>query len=110
MHDAAQILIGEHDFSTFRDSECQAKSPVRTLDKLTVTERPYHHGGKEIWIEAEAQSFIHHQIRNIAGSLHMVGDGKWTKAALQKALDAKDRQAGGPTAPAAGLYLMNIDY
>lgn len=110
MHEAAQILIGEHDFSSFRDGECQAKSPVRTLDKITVTERPYHHGGKEILIDVEAQSFIHHQVRNFAGSLHMVGDGKWTKDDLQAALDAKDRKAGGPTAPAAGLYLMKIDY
>lgn len=111
MHEAAQILLGKHDFSTFRDSECQAKSPIKTLDRLDVTTRPYDEcGGIEILIEAEAKSFIHHQVRNMVGSLSLIGEGKWCTNDLQKALEAKDRTKGGPTAPADGLYLMRIDY
>ena len=111
MHDAAQVLVGKHDFSTFRDSECQAKSPIKTLDALSVTAAPYDDfGGQIITIEARAQSFIHHQVRNIAGSLKLVGEGKWSKEDLQTALDAKDRTKGGPTAPAHGLYLDRVEY
>ncbi|MEZ5815389.1 MAG: tRNA pseudouridine(38-40) synthase TruA [Alphaproteobacteria bacterium] len=111
MHTAAQTLLGQHDFTTFRDSECQAKNPVRTLDKLSVTTLPYDaHGGIEIRIEVEAMSFLHHMVRNIVGTLSLVGEGKWTAADLQTALQAKDRTKGGPTAPAAGLYLKHIDY
>lgn len=111
MHAAAQHLIGHHDFSTFRASECQAHSPMRTLNRLDITARAYdNHGGKEIWIEAEAQSFLHHQMRNIAGTLHLVGEGKWTPDTVKTALAAADRTQGGPTAPPDGLYLMRIDY
>lgn len=111
MHDAAQVLLGHHDFSTFRDSQCQAKNPVRTLDRLDITSRPYdEYGGIEIRIEAEAMSFLHHQMRNITGTLALVGEGKWTKEDLRAALEAKDRTKGGPTAPADGLYLMRVDY
>lgn len=111
MHEAAQHLIGKHDFSTFRAAECQAKSPVRTLDRIEVSSFAYDSvGGEEIWIEAEAQSFLHHQMRNIVGTLHLVGEGKWRPDEVKTALEAKDRKAGGPTAPADGLYLMRIDY
>lgn len=111
MHEAAQILVGHHDFSTFRDAQCQANSPMRTLDRLSVDARPYDvGGGTEILIEAEAMSFIHHQVRNIVGTLSLVGEGKWSIDDLRTAFVAKDRTKGGPTAPADGLYLMKIDY
>ena len=111
MHDAAQVLVGHHDFSTFRASLCQAKTPVRTLERLDVEMRDYDHlGGKEICIYAEARSFLHHQVRNMVGSLTLVGEGKWTQQDLKNALEAKNRKAGGPTAPSEGLYLARIDY
>lgn len=112
MHDAAQILIGDkYDFTTFRDSECQANSPMRTLDRLNIETKPYdNHGGQEILIHAEARSFLHHQVRNMVGTLTLVGEGKWTKDDFQKAFEARDRTKGGITAPADGLYLMRIDY
>ena len=111
MRQAAQHLIGAHDFSTFRDSQCQAKSPVRTLDRLDVTVEPYDdHGGTAITITAEARSFLHHQMRNIAGSLILVGEGKWTPDDLALALAARDRRRGGPTAPPEGLCLVRVDY
>ncbi len=111
MHKTAQCLLGQHDFTTFRDSECQAKNPVRTLDRLDVTTCDYDpYGGIEIRIEAEAQSFLHHMVRNLVGTLTLVGEGKWNEKDLQKALEAKDRTKGGPTAPAVGLYLQHIDY
>lgn len=105
MHDAAQVLIGKHDFTTFRATVCQATSPVKTLDELTITRV-----GDEIHIKARARSFLHHQMRNLAGTLKRVGDGKWTKADLKKALEARDRRAGGQTAPPDGLYLMRVGY
>lgn len=111
MHEAAQVLVGKHDFSAFRDSGCQAKSPVRTMKRLDVIERDYDGcGGQEIIIEAEAQSFLHHQVRNFAGSLAMVGEGKLTPEAIKKILESRDRRKAGPTAPPEGLYLMRIDY
>jgi len=105
MHDAAQALIGKHDFSSFRAAECQAKSPVKTLDELRVTRE-----GEEVRIAARAQSFLHHQVRNFAGTLKLVGEGKWDRAGVASALAARDRSAAGPTAPADGLYLVNIHY
>jgi tRNA pseudouridine38-40 synthase len=105
MHDAAQVLIGKHDFTTFRASLCQAKSPVKTLDRLSV-----HRIGEEIQVIAESRSFLHHQVRNMVGTLRLVGEGKWSKADLQAALDAKDRSEGGPTAPPDGLYLTRVSY
>jgi tRNA pseudouridine38-40 synthase len=111
MHDAAQILLGHHDFTTFRDSQCQAKSPMKTLDRLDITSRPYdENGGQEIIVEAESLSFLHHQVRNMVGTLALVGEGKWNKADVRSALEAKDRTKGGPTAPAEGLYLVRVDY
>lgn len=105
MHDAAQELIGHHDFSTFRASECQAKSPEKTLDRLDVSR-----AGDEIHVIAEAHSFLHHQVRNIVGTLQLVGTGKWRPRDVAAALAAKDRAAGGPTAPPQGLYLTRVDY
>ncbi|MAI62686.1 MAG: tRNA pseudouridine(38-40) synthase TruA [Micavibrio sp. TMED27] len=111
MHAAAQLLLGHHDFTTFRDSECQAQSPMKTLDRLDVMTRDYDHkGGQEIIIETEGKSFLHHQVRNMVGTLTLVGEGKWSAQDLKTALEAKDRTAGGPTAPADGLYMVRIDY
>lgn len=111
MNEAAQVLIGQHDFTTFRDSECQAKNAVRTLDRLDVSVRAYDdHNGREIWIEAEGMSFLHHMVRNIVGTLTLVGEGKWSAEDVRTALEAKSRAAGGPTAPSDGLYMVRIDY
>ena len=105
MHGAAQALVGYHDFTSFRASECQAKSPVKTLDLLSVTR-----AGEAIEIRAEARSFLHHQVRNFVGSLKLVGEGRWRAEDLRAALAARDRAAAGPTAPAAGLYLTEVGY
>jgi len=105
MHAAAQFLVGQHDFTTFRAAECQAQSPVKTLDRLDVSQ-----GGEEIHIEASARSFLHHQIRSFAGTLKLVGEGKWQPREVKKALDARDRAACGPVAPPEGLYLVRVDY
>jgi len=105
MHAAAQVLVGQHDFTSFRASECQAKSPVKTLDVLSVQRL-----GELIEVRAVARSFLHHQVRNFVGSLKLVGEGKWTAADLKAALEARDRAAAGPTAPAAGLYLTEVGY
>ena len=105
MQAASRVLLGKHDFTTFRDTQCQAKSPVKTLDALDITR-----AGEEIWIEARARSFLHHQVRNIVGTLKLVGGGKWKAADVKRALDARDRRAGGPTAPAQGLYLIAVIY
>ena len=105
MRDAAQALIGHHDFTTFRAAQCQAKSPMRTLDRLDVAQ-----DGELIEIRASARSFLHNQVRSMVGSLKLVGDGKWTKQDLADALAAKDRTACGTVAPASGLYLTAVDY
>jgi len=102
---AATVLVGKHDFTTFRSAFCQAASPVKTLDRLCVEKR-----GDEIHIEANARSFLHNQIRIFAGTLKMVGEDKWTKADVEAALAAKDRAKGGPTAPPEGLYLVGVRY
>jgi tRNA pseudouridine38-40 synthase len=105
MQEAAHLLEGHHDFTTFRDTLCQAKSPVKTLDALVVAR-----DGDEILVEARARSFLHHQVRNMVGTLKLVGAGKWRPANVAAALAARDRRAGGPTAPAAGLYLVKVVY
>ncbi len=111
MQAGAKYLVGTHDFTTFRDSECQAKSPEKTLDRLDVWSRDYDGaGGREMIIEAEARSFLHHQVRNIVGTLSLVGLGKWSPEDVQKVLAARDRTKGGPTAPPEGLYLVRVDY
>lgn len=111
MEKAAKHLLGEHDFTTFRDSACQAKSPVRSIDKIEFRENKTalgygHH--LEIWVEAK--SFLHHMVRNITGTLKMVGEGKWQPDDVKAALEAKDRTRGGPTAPAEGLYFVRVEY
>ena len=105
MHAAAQRLIGRHDFTTFRSTECQAKSPVKTLDQLDVTR-----AGEEVRITAAARSFLQHQVRSMVGSLLHVGDGKWSADNLASALAARDRAACGQVAPPHGLYLVRVDY
>lgn len=105
MHAAAQMLVGHHDFTTFRSAHCQATSPVRTLDRLDVTR-----SGELIEIRASAQSFLHNQIRSFAGTLKLAGEGKMTPADVRAALDARDRAACGPVAPPEGLFFMKVDY
>jgi tRNA pseudouridine38-40 synthase len=105
MHRAAQKLIGKHDFTTFRAADCQAKSPVRTLDRLDVARER-----DEIRVVASARSFLHHQVRSMVGSLVLVGEGKWSAKDLAAALAARDRTACGPIAPPDGLYLVKVDY
>jgi tRNA pseudouridine38-40 synthase len=105
MHEAAQVLVGKHDFSTFRASLCQAQSPVKTLRRLSVSR-----AGEEIDIIAEARSFLHHQVRNMVGTLRLVGEGRWSRDDVRAALEARDRTRGGPTAPPHGLYLTGVSY
>ena len=105
MHTAAQRLVGRHDFTTFRSTECQAKSPEKTLDRLHVSR-----AGDEVHVTAVARSFLHNQVRSMVGSLVPVGDGKWSADDLARALAARDRSACGPVAPPDGLYLVRVDY
>ncbi len=105
MHAAAQRLLGHHDFTTFRAMQCQANSPMRTLDQLDVARY-----GEFIEVRTSSRSFLHNQVRSMVGSLKFVGEGKWTGGDLRAALDAKDRTACGAVAPAEGLYLTQVDY
>jgi len=105
MREGARHLVGKHDFTTFRDALCQAKSPVKTLDALDVELT-----GEEVVVEARARSFLHHQVRNSVGTLKLVGLGKWSPLHVKRALEARDRRAGGPTAPAQGLCLVAVIY
>ena len=105
MGEAAQVLVGRHDFTTFRAAGCQAKSPIKTLDRLAVTA-----AGEEVRIEASARSFLMNQVRSMVGSLKLVGEGKWRRRDLEAALAARDRAACGPVAPSRGLYLVRVDY
>jgi tRNA pseudouridine38-40 synthase len=105
MHKAAQRLTGKHDFTTFRSTECQAKSPVKTLDILKV-----ERSGEDVYVTAVARSFLHNQVRSMVGSLVPVGEGKWSADDLTKALDARDRAACGTVAPPDGLYLIKVEY
>jgi tRNA pseudouridine38-40 synthase len=105
MHLAAQRLVGKHDFTTFRDSECQAKSPEKTLDQLDVAR-----DGDAVNILTSARSFLHSQVRSMVGSLVWVGEGRWDADDLSAALAARNRAACGPVAPPQGLYLVRVDY
>jgi tRNA pseudouridine38-40 synthase len=105
MHQAAQVLVGRHDFTTFRSAHCQAESPVKTLDRLTVRRL-----GETIEIEAAARSFLHHQVRSMVGCLELVGRGKWSAKDLKRALQARDRAALGFNAPPDGLYFVEAVY
>jgi len=105
MHEAAQLLLGRHDFSTFRSGQCQASSPIRTLDRLDVRRT-----GDEIEIHVAARSFLHNQVRSMAGTLKLVGEGAWTPGDVTKALEARSRAACGTVAPPGGLYLTGVDY
>lgn len=105
MHEAAQRLLGKHDFTTFRDTECQAKSPEKTLDQLDVSR-----DGDDVTIVTSARSFLHSQVRSMVGSLVWVGEGRWSADDMQRALEARNRQACGPVAPPDGLYLVRVDY
>jgi tRNA pseudouridine38-40 synthase len=105
MHEAAQTLIGHHDFTTFRSAQCQSKSPVKTLDRLDVARE-----GAEVVVYASARSFLHNQVRSLVGTLKLAGEGKWSAADVRAALDAADRAACGPVAPPDGLYLLSVDY
>ncbi len=105
MDHAAGLILGLHDFTTFRSAECQAKSPLRTLDVFAVRREPDH-----IVVTASARSFLHHQVRSMVGSLRLVGEGKWSPRDFRAALDARDRRRCGPMAPASGLFLSGVDY
>lgn len=105
MQEAANRLIGHHDFTTFRSSHCQSKSPVKTLDLLNISRQ-----GEEVVIHASARSFLHNQVRSLVGTLKKAGDGSWTTDHVQSILEARDRTACGPVAPAHGLYLQSVDY
>jgi tRNA pseudouridine38-40 synthase len=105
MQVAARHLVGRHDFTTFRAAECQAKSPLKTLERLDV-----ERAGDELRVAAVARSFLHHQVRSMVGSLALVGEGKWQPDDVARALAARDRSACGPVAPPDGLYLVRVDY
>ena len=105
MHDAAQVLVGLHDFTTFRSAHCQSASPVKTLDRLSVERE-----GDRIAIHAGARSFLHHQVRSMVGCLAMVGMGRWSADDLRDALEARNRAALGLNAPPDGLYFVRADY
>lgn len=105
MHEGAQHLLGSHDFTTFRAADCQAKSPVKTLDRLDVMRFD-----DVVEVQAEARSFLHHQVRSMVGSLKHVGEGKWQPTNMRRALQAKDRAACGVVSPPQGLYLIQVLY
>ena len=105
MHAAAQKLVGKHDFTTFRAAQCQAKSPVKTLDRLDVARV-----GAEVHVTAQARSFLHNQVRSMVGALKLAGEGKWQPGDVGGVLKAKDRAACAPVAPPHGLFLVSVDY
>lgn len=105
MHDAAQVLLGQHDFSAFRATVCQAKTPVKSIDEISVQK-----AADEIHLDVSARSFLHNQVRIIAGTLRKVGEGHWTRTYVENALISRDRTRTGPTAPAHGLYLVRVRY
>ncbi|WP_310618696.1 tRNA pseudouridine(38-40) synthase TruA [Flexibacterium corallicola] len=105
MNDAAQVLLGHHDFTTFRHTHCQAKSPWKTMEKISVYRRD-----QTVFLECSSRSFLHNQVRSMVGTLRLVGEGKWNKEDVKTALEAKDRTACGPVAVPDGLYLTQVDY
>tara|TARA_B100000315_G_scaffold260877_1_gene326719 strand:- start:1004 stop:1741 length:738 start_codon:yes stop_codon:yes gene_type:complete len=105
MQKAAEVLPGKHDFSTFRAANCQSDSPFKTLDDIQVEQE-----GEEIRIHVRARSFLYHQVRNFAGSLKLVGEGRWSFEDFKSAFEAADRTKGGPTAPPEGLYFTEVIY
>lgn len=105
MNEAAQSFVGHHDFTTFRSTHCQAKSPLKTIDTVSVLRE-----GEKVIVECSARSFMHNQVRSMVGSLAEVGMGKWPVSGIQSAIDAKDRAACGPVAPAHGLYFFKVEY
>lgn len=105
MHQAAQVLVGHHDFTTFRDMQCQARSPMKTLDEAAVRRE-----GEAVLLAFASRSFLHRQVRSMTGTLAEVGAGRWTAGDVATALDARDRKACGPVAPAEGLYLTGVEY
>ena len=105
MEDAVKHIIGKHDFTSFRTSKCQAKSPIRTLDDIT-----FSHDNEEIIMKVKAPSFLHSQVRIIAGTIVKIGEGNWEPTIMKSILNAKDRTLAGPTAPPEGLYLERVDY
>ncbi|MCX5496342.1 tRNA pseudouridine(38-40) synthase TruA [Kaistia dalseonensis] len=106
MREGAAALIGHHDFTTFRSADCQALSPMKTLERLEI----HRHDDSEIWFEVSARSFLHNQVRSMVGTLKKVGEGKWPPSAVGDVLEARDRKACGPVAPPGGLYLTKVDY
>ena len=109
MQDAARHLIGHHDFTTFRSTQCQAQSPLKTLDEITITEHDYPQG-REYRFSLRARSFLHNQVRSIVGSLERVGASAWPPSRIKEALEAKNRAACGPVCPPQGLYLTGVAY
>lgn len=105
MQEAANHLLGHHDFTSFRDSECQAKSPMRTLESLTITQE-----GANIFVDTHSRSFLHHQVRIMVGTLAQIGKGRWKPSDMVDILSAKNRASAGPTAVPEGLYLVKVDY
>jgi tRNA pseudouridine38-40 synthase len=105
MQEAAQVILGKHDFSTFRAQHCQSKSPIRTLDRMDISAQD-----ETVLFETQARSFLYHQVRNMVGTLAMVGTGQWSLEDFKAAFAACDRKAGGPTAPPQGLYFMGVNY
>ncbi|PIR37368.1 MAG: tRNA pseudouridine(38-40) synthase TruA [Alphaproteobacteria bacterium CG11_big_fil_rev_8_21_14_0_20_39_49] len=105
MKEAASYLIGQHDFTSFRDSQCQSNSPIKTLDEIRIEKN-----GELIRISVSAQSFLHHMVRNITGTLKLIGEGKWQPEYIKEIIASKNRCAAGPTAPAYGLYFIKVDY
>jgi tRNA pseudouridine38-40 synthase len=109
MRAGAVELVGHHDFTTFRSTLCQSKSPMKTLDRIEISEQPYP-GGVEYRFDLAARSFLHNQVRSIVGTLERVGAGAWTPGDVRRALEARDRAACGPVAPPQGLYLVGVGY
>ncbi len=105
MQAAAKFLIGQHDFTSFRDTECQAKSPIKTIDEITIRRE-----GDLIEVYVCAKSFLHHMVRNLVGTLKFIGEGKWEPEYIKDIIEAKNRQKAGPTAPPDGLYFLRVDY